>query len=71
MRSFVRWCIPFAVSLAVSLAINSARADNPVTPQPPATCINLAHSCVTVPVTIHRTDATPIRGYSVTIQLSP
>jgi hypothetical protein len=70
MRSFVRWCIPVAVSLAASLATTVALADNPVAPQPPATCINLAHPCVTVPVTIHRTDATPIRGYSVTIQLS-
>jgi FlgD Ig-like domain/Cohesin domain len=71
MRSFVRWCIPVVIALVASLAFTPAHAANPVTPQPPATCINLAHPCVTVPVTIHRTDSTPIRGYSVTIQLSP
>lgn len=39
--------------------------------QPPATCITPAHACVEVPVTIDRVDATPLRGFSVDVQLSP
>ncbi len=39
--------------------------------QPPATCITPTRSCVEVPVTIaNRPDATSLRGYSVTLQLS-
>jgi len=41
-----------------------------VTPQPPATCITPAHPCVAVPMTIVRTDAAPLRGFSVTVTLS-
>jgi hypothetical protein len=43
---------------------------NLVAPQPPATCIAPVHPCVAVPVTIARADATPLRGYSVDVQLS-
>ena len=43
---------------------------NRVEPLPPATCISVAHPCVTVPVDIARSIATGVRGYSVTFQLS-
>lgn len=43
--------------------------DNTIAPVPPAvTCLN---TCVTVPVNITRTDAIPMRGYSVKVTLSP
>jgi len=38
---------------------------------PAGACISTAHPCVTVPVIFTRTDATPLMGYSVTLQLSP
>ncbi len=37
----------------------------------PASCISTATPCVSVPVVFHRTDATPVRAYSVQIELSP
>lgn len=44
-------------------------SDNVIAPVPPAiTCLN---TCVTIPVTISRTDAIPMRGYSVKVTLSP
>ena len=44
--------------------------DNPVTPGPAPGCISTNTSCVTVPVSISRTSSTPLRAYSVTLQLS-
>ncbi len=41
-----------------------------VTPVAPATCITPTYACVQVPVNFNRTDATPVRGYSVTLTLS-
>lgn len=70
MRSLVRWFAPLALSLLPALAATTTRA-NTVGPQSPPECISIAHPCVTVPVTIHRTDSTPMRGYSVTVQLGP
>ncbi|MGH7725303.1 MAG: putative Ig domain-containing protein [Candidatus Eiseniibacteriota bacterium] len=37
----------------------------------PGTCISTATPCVSVPVFFHRDDPTPIRGYSVRVELSP
>lgn len=45
--------------------------DNVVTPGPADTCLSTAHPCVTIPVTVARTDNGPLRGFSVTFQLSP
>ncbi len=41
-----------------------------VTPVPPATCITPAYACVQVPVTVDRVDTTPVRGFTVDIQLA-
>jgi hypothetical protein len=41
-----------------------------VAPQAPATCITPAHACVEVPVTVARTGAVPMRGFSVDVELS-
>ncbi len=38
---------------------------------PVPSCISIDHPCITVPVRITRGDATPIRGYSVELTLSP
>ncbi|HET7224395.1 MAG TPA: FlgD immunoglobulin-like domain containing protein [Candidatus Eisenbacteria bacterium] len=38
---------------------------------PPSACLSSAHSSLTVPVTFTRADATPVRAFSVTLQLSP
>ncbi len=43
---------------------------NVIAPAAPATCIAVAHPCVTAPVGIARTDAIGVRGYTVTLQLS-
>jgi hypothetical protein len=43
---------------------------DPVGPVAPAGCISIANPCVAVPVNITRTDATPMRGFSVTLTLS-
>lgn len=45
--------------------------DNVVTPGPADTCLSTANPCVTIPVTIARFDNAPVRGFSVTLQLSP
>lgn len=45
--------------------------DNAVTPGPADTCLSTAHPCVAIPVTVARTDNGPMRGFSVTFQLSP
>jgi len=46
-------------------------APNVVTLAPSPVCISTVEPCVTVPINIYRSDATPIRAYSVTIALSP
>lgn len=43
---------------------------NQVSPGPSPSCIDLAHACVTIPVTIARSTADEIRGFSVDVQLS-
>ena len=48
----------------------STSATAQITPQPAATCITPAHACVAVPVTIAREEATPLRAFSVDVQLS-
>ncbi|MFI5372402.1 MAG: cohesin domain-containing protein, partial [Candidatus Eisenbacteria bacterium] len=59
-------------ALSLSLAIaGAALAANVIAPQTPSTCIDLAHPCVTVPVTLQRDDAVGILAYSVTFTLSP
>ena len=45
-------------------------ADDQASPQSPTSCITPAHTCVAVPVNIARTNSTPMRGYSVNLQLS-
>ena len=53
----------------ISVLLNTSGTT--IAAQPPATCIAPMHPCVEVPVTIsNRPDATPLRGYSVTVQLS-
>ena len=49
----------------------SAHSDNHVDVGNAAVCLTPATTCVTVPVTFNRLDATASRGVSVTIQLSP
>ncbi|MGH7724609.1 MAG: hypothetical protein ACREOU_04200, partial [Candidatus Eiseniibacteriota bacterium] len=49
---------------------SSALACNPVTTEPASSCISAANPCVSIPVSIARTDAAPLRGYSVTFTLS-
>ncbi|MBD3334800.1 MAG: hypothetical protein GF355_04735 [Candidatus Eisenbacteria bacterium] len=39
-------------------------------PEAPAGCISIANDCATVPFTIDRDDAVPMRGFSVTFTLS-
>lgn len=41
-----------------------------VTPGPAPSCITAGYPCITVPVVFNRIDATPVRGYSVTLTLS-
>lgn len=55
-------------SSTVSVLLNTSGTT--ITPQPPGVCISTVHPCVEVPVTISRVSATPMRGYSVTLQLS-
>lgn len=45
--------------------------DNVVTPGPADTCLSTGHPCVTIPVSVSRTDNGQMRGFSVTFQLSP
>ncbi len=52
----------------VSVLLNTTGST--IAAQPPAACITPTHPCVSVPVTISRSEATPVRGYSVTVQLS-
>lgn len=42
-----------------------------VSPGPAPSCISTAHPCITIPVSINRVNATPMRGFSVTLSLSP
>jgi hypothetical protein len=42
-----------------------------VAPEAPATCVSTVTPCVTVPVDITRSDATPVRGCSIDVELSP
>ena len=56
-------------TLLALVGAGSAHA-NTVTPGPAPSCISIATPCITVPVVLTRTDAVPIRGYSVTFQLS-
>jgi hypothetical protein len=44
--------------------------DNPITPGPGG-CLSTVTTCLTVPVTIARTDAVGMRGFSVQVSLSP
>jgi hypothetical protein len=44
---------------------------NYVSAEPPDTCLSIANTCMTVPVVFHRGDTTPLRGATVTFQLSP
>jgi hypothetical protein len=60
----------FAV-LGSALLAPAAQAANLVGPIAPATCVTAAYPCVTFDVRIARDDAVPLRGYSVTIHLSP
>jgi hypothetical protein len=43
---------------------------NYVAPVAPVTCVTPVNTCVPVPVNFTRADATPVRGYSVTLTLS-
>jgi len=43
---------------------------NQVTPGPAPSCIAAGNACITIPVSINRTDSANLRGYSVDIQLS-
>ncbi len=45
-------------------------ADPVIAAQPAATCITPTYPCVEVPVTIARTSATPVRGFSVNLTIS-
>jgi hypothetical protein len=44
--------------------------DNQVSPGPAPSCIAVGNACITIPVSINRTDSANLRGYSVDIQLS-
>jgi hypothetical protein len=70
MRHVTRSLLLLAILIPSLAATRPARA-NVIGPQAPATCISLAHPCVTVPVTLQRDDATGVLGYSVTFTLSP
>ncbi len=48
----------------------AAGPDNVIAIGPAPSCIDNAHACITVPVTIARTTSDAVRGYSVTFQLS-
>src|ERR1044072_812665 len=48
----------------------SISTSNTIAPGTPSGCLTPAHTCVTIPVNISRTDATGARGYSVTFSLS-
>ncbi|MGH7725307.1 MAG: FlgD immunoglobulin-like domain containing protein [Candidatus Eiseniibacteriota bacterium] len=58
----------FAILASASFATNASA--NTISANSPASCLSITNTCVTVPVTISRSDAVHARAYSVTIQLS-
>jgi FlgD Ig-like domain/Cohesin domain len=70
MRHVTRSVFLLALLLTPFAAPRAAQA-NLIGAQTPATCVSLAHPCVTVPVTLQRDDAIGVLGYSVTFTLSP
>ncbi|MGH7724673.1 MAG: hypothetical protein ACREOU_04525, partial [Candidatus Eiseniibacteriota bacterium] len=69
LRASVFTCTMLA--LTTMLLADSARAvDNPVSLGAAPSCISIGNPCVSIPVSIARTDAAPLRGYSVTFTLS-
>jgi hypothetical protein len=56
---------PFLIAELLPLAATE------VTPGPTPSCVDLAHPCVTIPVTISRTTAEEMRAFSVDLELSP
>jgi len=42
-----------------------------ITPGPAPSCISTETPCITIPVDFNRVNTTPVRGFSVTLQLSP
>ena len=65
-----RWTAGLALVALLSTAA-VARAADDISADATGLCLSTAHTCVTVPVKWNRTDTTPVRAYSVTIQLSP
>ena len=49
---------------------NASAQTNTINATAPATCITPQHTCTTVPITIARTDVTPVLAFSVTFSLS-
>ena len=52
------------------LVFEAAALQNPVTPGPAPSCLSVANTCVTISVTIARTSADMVRGFSVNVTLS-
>jgi len=62
------WAIVLTLGLAAMPS--AAAAANVIAPGSPTSCITPAHPSVSVPVGISRTDATAVRGFSVTFTVS-
>jgi hypothetical protein len=64
-----RWTVWSTLVALMSTAAVAHAADD-ISADATGLCLSSAHTCVTVPVKWNRTDTTPVRAYSVTIQLS-
>lgn len=65
-------CASSSSSTSVELVdVSSSSGDLVSLDAPPSSCLSTSSSCVAVPVVIERTDATPVRAYTVTFHLSP
>ncbi len=66
LRPFLAPC----ATLLLTCSMASPASSNAVSPGPAPSCISLGNPCITIPVSIARTDAALLRGSSVTFTLS-
>lgn len=69
-RIRARWATWLTLA-SLAVVVGSAHAADEIAADATGLCLSNAHTCVTVPVRWNRTDTTPVRAYSVTVQLSP
>lgn len=71
-NKFVMRGVPHTLGLGLTIAASETSSPDLIFAAPdPGSAITTATPCVSVPVHFTRVDATPLRAYSVTIELSP